>query len=111
MSPEEPLPPLYEGLLDEAGVEALLNDLGALAELREARLKGAPTELCAADSLSFAEAARAWRGGSARALQLRYRYAGREWSDTLLRTPAGTRVVRIELPDPERAPSTGGEQS
>jgi hypothetical protein len=31
-------------------------------------------------------------------VQLRYRYRGRQWWDTLLRTEDGVRIVRIEQP-------------
>ena len=35
------------------------------------------------------------RRGEVRALQLRYRFERVEWFDTLLRTPKGTRLVRV----------------
>ena len=38
------------------------------------------------------------KAGDVRGVQLRYRYAGREWTDTVLRVPGGYRLVRMEVP-------------
>jgi hypothetical protein len=92
---EVPLPDVHEALLDASTERALLTDIEALTELLGVTLKGAPTEMVTERPLSLAEALGAWRAGLARGMQLRYRHDGVEWWDTLLRTPAGTRLVRI----------------
>jgi hypothetical protein len=94
---EEPiaLPDVHEALLDPATERSLLTDIEALTDLLGVTLKGAPTQMVDDRPLTLAEALTAWRAGAARGMQLRYRHQGVEWWDTLMRTPAGTRLVRI----------------
>lgn len=95
---EVPLPPVEEGLLNAAGVRALLDDVEACTTLLEVRLKGARQER--AGTADLAAARQALLLGQARGVQLRYRHDGGTWCDTLLATPAGWRVIRI-CQDPE----------
>lgn len=90
-----PLPELHEALLDAATEGSLLTDIEALTDLLGVTLKGAPTQMVDDGPLTLADALAAWRAGAARGMQLRYRHQGVEWWDTLMRTPAGTRLVRI----------------
>jgi hypothetical protein len=46
--------------------------------------------------VSLAEALEQLSSGTALGAQLRYSYKGADWWDTLLRTPNGFRLVRIE---------------
>ena len=95
MSDDEPLPDVHEAMLDEATERSLLTDIEALTELLGVTVKGAATQRVPDRAWTLAEALAAWRAGAARGLQLRYRHEGLEWWDTLLRTPSGTRLVRI----------------
>ncbi len=88
---DPPLPDLDDGVLDDAGLDALLTDLAALGEDLEVRCKGA--DVHSAPS-TLAESAAALRAGSVRAMQVSYRYDGRRWVDTVMRAPEGWRVVR-----------------
>jgi hypothetical protein len=92
------LPPLTDVLLDDAQLAELAFDLEHAAELLDVALRplGARRAASAArPSLSAALAALAARTAS---VQLRYRYRGEEWWDTLLPGGAGVRLVRIRAP-------------
>jgi hypothetical protein len=92
------LPDLQDALLDPGTLAQLFFDLSQLAEVLEIRVKGAPTAL-ATEELTTLEAARtALASGAAMAVQLRYRFEGRLWLDTLMRTPSGVRIVRMASP-------------
>ncbi|MCO4772982.1 MAG: hypothetical protein KDA24_23315, partial [Deltaproteobacteria bacterium] len=78
-------------------VEVLFADLAAHATIGEIILKGAPTARADASTQStLQEGFDALRLGRARGVQVRYMHNGREWWDTLMRTPDGIRLVRIE---------------
>lgn len=94
-APDTPLPDLHEAMLDEVLEEKLFTDVGAVTELLGVFVKGGPTERASGDPLDFAAAVALWRRGEVRALQLRYRFESVEWFDTLMRTPKGTRLVRV----------------
>ncbi|MBT9556288.1 MAG: hypothetical protein IV100_09680 [Myxococcales bacterium] len=95
---DTPLPPLYQGTLDAAGVAALLRDLAACASLVELRVRsrsGRPS-----DSLtpSIENLTSALADGTTSAVQVAYRYDDKVWVDTLLTSgapPGGVRVVRM----------------
>ncbi len=93
------LPALHEGVLDDDGLRALFRDLEALATIDEVRLKHA-ADRRAADSARPADALQLLLDRGIRGVQLRYRYAGESWCDTILSTATGHRVVR--LADPAR---------
>jgi hypothetical protein len=99
------LPDLYQGLLDEAALGALLSDLHALGTRIEVQVKRDASGLVnAADQPSLAEAFAALRAGEVRAVQLRYEHQREAWSDTLLRAGTGYRIVRMKQPE-QRMPS------
>lgn len=89
------LPDLQDQVLDEPTVAALFGDL-ELVEMLEVRVKAAPGARAVAGTLE--DARRAWEEGALRGLQVRYRWEGAVWFDTLLRTPGGTRLVRMREP-------------
>ena len=94
----EPLPPVFEGLLDEAGFEALLRDLASCAVVHEVRVRGDCPNPLRNDPIELHDAAERFRQGNARGLQIRYEHEGALWCDTLSRTSAGIRVVRVRQP-------------
>ena len=97
--PPPPLPELQDALLGPGELDALLADLASLAEGLEIILKGAATERAIVGRDPTLDDARAMlESGAVRGVQLRYSYEGTTWWDTLLRTPAGVRIVRIEAP-------------
>lgn len=94
---EAPLPPVYEALLDAAGLDALFEDLTLLGGSLEVSVKHGPTRYGqGAPCLTLSEARAALARGEVRAVQLRYVHDGKLWCDTLLALPTGTRIVRME---------------
>lgn len=89
---DAPLPDLDDGLLDDAGLDALLTDLSALAEGIDVRVKVTPGHSAPG---TLPDAVAALRDGTARAMQVSYRYRGQAWIDTVMRAPEGWRVVRF----------------
>jgi hypothetical protein len=91
------LPELQDALLDEKTVDRLFFDVKHAAELIGVAFKGGSQERASATAAGDAldQAREALRAESVLGVQLRYRHRGREWWDTLLRTPAGIRLVRI----------------
>jgi len=101
--PERPtgegdLAPIQEGVLDEEALEALQRDLRALAQITEVRLKDAPRAHSPDLHVSLEQALAALRTGRARGVQIRYRYGGEDWCDTLIRRDAGVSIVRVRAP-------------
>ena len=96
MSQPVELPPVQDVVLDDATVAQLFFNLGQAAELVGVGVKPlGGRRAAAADELSLAEAHQALLGRAVAAVQLRYRFAGEEWWDTLMPTPGGTRLIRI----------------
>jgi hypothetical protein len=97
-TPAEPLPALQDALLDADTLEALFHDLAGLVEIEEILLKGEPRSHALERPVSLEEARAALKQGAVLGAQIRYRYQGSAWWDTLLRTPQGIRLVRIQPP-------------
>lgn len=105
IGPERPLPPLQEAVLDGATLDQLFFDIAKAAEVVSVSLKGGATARAGdlpragsgGDELALAR--RALSDGTALGVQIRYRFAGSEWWDTLLRTPSGVRLVRVRHED------------
>lgn len=95
------LPRLTTADLDPATLDALFADLTGLTEIDEVLVKGDATSYAGQSGL--AEARRALAAG-ARGIQIRYRWDGESWLDTLLRIPTGIRLVRTPLPKPPESP-------
>ncbi len=93
------LPPLHDVLLDDDTVTQLFFDVGHAAELLAVSVKSPGArradEPAAASLAGLDQALRALLEGRVAGVQLRYRHAGEEWWDTLARTPAGVRLIRI----------------
>jgi hypothetical protein len=92
---EIPLPELQEALLDERTLDQLFFDVKHAAELLGVSFKGGEQERAASSGATLEQAREALREGWVLGVQLRYRFRGREWWDTLLRTDQGVRLVRI----------------
>lgn len=91
---------MSEAQLDDAGVEALLRDIAALGEGVSVRLKQAATSYSETGAWLPANVLPALQGGGS--AQLRYRFDGEEFVDTLLPLRAGViRLIRTTLPGAE----------
>lgn len=93
--PDGPQVPLMvEGVIDRETLSRLFADLATAATLIGIREKGGPREYGGAEALDPAIALNRMLTGAARAVQIRYRFDGHEWTDTVMTLPAGFRVVR-----------------
>jgi hypothetical protein len=104
----QPLPALEQIDLDPAALFKLFVDVGKTTQLLEIVYKSAPEVHApdpepATDPSALKKAQRLLLSGKVMGVQLRYLYEGAEWWDTLLRTPTGIRLVRMEQPKPPTA--------
>lgn len=91
------LPPVQEAILDEATLDRLFFDVAHGAELVEVVTKGGAEAYAGEPGApDLSRAREALRSGRAFGVQLRYRFGGTEWWDTLMRVPGGVRLVRID---------------
>jgi len=103
-APEPPvdLPPLQRATLDDARLDELFSDIEQAAEHVEIVVKrhaeGYVGEETA--SLSLADARTLLAKRSVLGVQLRYRFRGAVWWDTLMVIPDGVELIRVE----QRAP-------
>lgn len=105
--PEIPLPPLQLAELDEPAWKALLDDLEGAAEILGVAWKAAPTAYAVEGSPGarseepspLAAVRASLASGAPISVQLRYRFRGETWRDTLLRTGTIVRLVRIREAD------------
>ena len=88
-------PPIHDTMLDDETVAQLFFDVAHAAELVEITIKAIGARAAAETQPSLDEAYRALVEGAIAGVQLRYRFAGEEWWDTLIRAPTGVRLVRI----------------
>lgn len=90
------LPELHTTVLDATQVEQLLSDIEACTELVEILPKYS-AQGCVPNTVgvSLTEARALLATRTVRGLQLRYRYEGADWWDTLMVAGEGYRVVRI----------------
>jgi hypothetical protein len=87
------LPPLQQARLDEPTLDQLFSDLAACATVRSVQPRTHPS--APPVFLTVADARVGLKDGTLRGLQIRYRYEGKDWCDTLLRGQDGVRLVRI----------------
>jgi ferredoxin-type protein NapG len=92
------LPELHAGELDEIGLRALFRDLHSLADVEEIRVKRGAERRAGEAAPSLRDALGLLLGGQVRGVQIRYRYRGEAWCDTVLAAPGGHRVVRMAEP-------------
>lgn len=94
------LPPVHEGSLDEATLDALFRDVAAAATLLAVVVKRGRAAEPPRSPGALEDARAALRSGAVRAVQLRYRHEGREWWDTISTSAPGRwRLVRIAHDD------------
>jgi hypothetical protein len=88
-------PDLHESMLDESKLDALFNDIAMEAQVLSVLLKGGAEVLAEGGDVALSDALARLKGGRVRAVQVRYVHRGQAWTDTLMRTASGYRVVRI----------------
>jgi hypothetical protein len=97
IEPGEGTAEVYDQVVDRATADQILFDIGAAAELIAVMIKGDPERYARGGGGDLEAAAAALDAGAA-GIQLRYRYQGAEWWDTLLPVAAGIRLVRTRVP-------------
>ena len=88
-------PQLQQVEVDDALLDALVADLSALTEILCVMPKSGAGRVVP-KTMPLAEGAQMLRENTLRGLQIRYRYEGDEWWDTLMQTPNGLRLTRIK---------------
>lgn len=96
MTEPRPLPDLHGAELDATTLARLFEDLADHAAVDEVVLKGAATSPAAPDRVTLETARAALTARAVRGAQVHYRWDGQRWCDTLLVTPGGWRVVRLQ---------------
>lgn len=96
---DERLREFHEAFVDPATLERLFVDLEGAAEVLAVLVKGGGRDRAHGGTLTLEEGRQLFVARKIRGLQIRYRYQGAEWWDTLMHTPKGVRVVRIEQED------------
>ena len=89
-----PVPLMTEGTIDAATLSQLVADLLTSAEVLGVREKAGPGAYAAPEDHPLGAAVGRLGAGETRAVQVRYRFNGCEWTDTILPTANGFRVVR-----------------
>ena len=90
------LPDLHETVLDTETLSAYFDDLASHAEVFDVIAKGAPQQYAGEQALDLAGGRALIESGLTRGLQVRYRFQGAEWWDTMICQADGVRLVRIE---------------
>lgn len=104
------LPPIHVADIDRDKLGELFTDVEALGEQLEIVLKrGAEARVDAGPCASLAQAMELLTCGTVLGVQLRYRFEGADWWDTLMRTPTGFRLVRIQHPSATNEASASQE--
>ncbi|MDP1797658.1 MAG: hypothetical protein Q8K78_09265 [Planctomycetaceae bacterium] len=93
-----PLPEMREAVLSRDDVLTLVADLQAHAQITGTLCKAAPQQQTPLHNISLETAVEQFFTWAVSAIQIRYAYDGHEWTDTLLNTPAGMRLVRCQHP-------------
>lgn len=95
------LPDVYQATLDTETLRALVQDLCAAADVLEVLVKEHAQGRAAAAPgvLGLLAWMEALESGAIQGLQVRYRFEGALWLDTLLRRPEGVALTRMRLDD------------
>lgn len=102
MTPDSPLslPALQQAELDVATVAQLFRDLAHCTQVIAVLPRYTARTLVPPHTIELEAAHAGILDGTLRGVQVRYRYEGREWTDTLLAlAPGRTRLVRINAED------------
>jgi len=88
------VPLMVEGLLDAAMLNQLCFDLQSYAEIIMVQEKSSPSTYTDSEPLKLEAAVHRLQNLLTRSVQVRYKFEGWEWTDTILAFQTGFRVVR-----------------
>lgn len=86
---------LQDAILDAETLECLFRDLELCTEILGVTPRRARNQMVPDVNITLTDAKTLLVSGAVSGLQIRYRYEGAEWWDTLMRIPTGIRLVRI----------------
>ena len=86
---------LQDAILDAETLECLFRDLELCTEILGVMPRRARNQMVPDVNVTLSDAKALLMGGAVSGVQIRYRYEGGEWWDTLMRLPQGVRLVRI----------------
>jgi hypothetical protein len=90
----------HDSHIDPATLEKLFVDLDGAAEILAVMAKGGAKARAHGGTMNLSEGKELFMAKKVRGLQIRYRFQGSEWWDTLMHTPGGgVRIIRIEQND------------
>lgn len=92
------LPDVHQAELDPPTLARLFEDLATHAEVLEVRAKSASRSMAGAGTISLDEARALLESRAVRGIQVRYRFEGELWMDTLMAGPTLVRLVRTRIP-------------
>jgi hypothetical protein len=98
LSDGPPLPEMREGLLLADDLTTLFADISSCTTVLDVLEKGGAQRYAEAGRVTLDAARERLVSGAVRAVQVRYRYDGFEWSDTVMSLPTGFRLVRCQHP-------------
>jgi hypothetical protein len=88
---------MWQAGLNADAIEQLFADLTASAEVLFVQGKAGAGRYASIEPLTLASARERLASGGITGVQIRYRFEGREWIDTLLRVGHGFRLVRCRV--------------
>jgi hypothetical protein len=91
---------MREALLAPDDVRALLKDLQTHARVINTSLRSAVRQQTPSHSVPVEAAVEQLLSHAVNAIQIRYHHDGWDWTDTLLQTGSGFRLVRCQHPSP-----------
>lgn len=94
-----PVPEMCEALLQTEDINSLFADLAACTSILSIQEKGSPQAYAESGPTALQVAKERLLNRSVRALQIRYSYQNREWTDTLMCLPDGVRLIRCQHPE------------
>ncbi len=95
-------PPLHEATLAPDELRRLFADIERHGQQVQIMVKGSARGRASGDAVTLARARSIIEEQAARGVQIRYRYDGADWWDTLIPGADGVRLVRVrhDFPDP-----------
>ncbi|MCA9134013.1 MAG: hypothetical protein KDA45_12690 [Planctomycetales bacterium] len=93
------LPELLQAHWQSEQVLALFADLSAAAEVEHVQIRSRGPQGIDDCQGTLAEAQSHFQAGTAQAIQIRYRYAGETWCDTLMPQADGVKIIRCHPPE------------
>ena len=96
MNQMEPLPTIWDKLLDPTTLDQYFKDLATHAEIISVQEKQSPTEYVHENTMDLSVALEKVMSGDARAVQIRYCFEEQVWCDTLMQHASGVKLVRMQ---------------